>query len=227
MTEPGGSPQASFRRVPVLVVATSFAAVAVLDLLAVGTGHASAALVCRLLAMPLLVLVLAAGRGSRGPTIRFAIAALVLSWLGDTVGGAAPLLKIGFFLAAHLCYILGFGRYRRSSTLRRRGLVGYLALLVIMSLLLVGPAGSLAVPVIVYGCAVVLMAALAAGLGRGAQLGGLLFVVSDALLAILWFYRPQSARLLDLAVMATYLAAQALLVRAVLLYADRRGVAGR
>ncbi len=210
-----------FRQLPVLVAAGCFGGVAVVELVAVGTDRSGTALVCRLLAMPLLVAVVIAGRGSGGRTVRSTVAALLFCWLGDTVGGADPLLKIAFFLAAHLCYIGGFWPYLRSSMVVRRWVLGYLLLLVVMGVVLGGRAGGLAVPVAVYGCAIVLMAALAGGLGRGALIGGLLFAVSDGLLGILWFYRPDAGRLLDLAVMLTYLCAQALLVRAVVLYADR------
>lgn len=216
------------RWVGVLVGAVAFGLVSILDLTAEAAGWKDAAMAFRLLAMPLLAATLIMARGIAGRTVRLVVVALFFSWLGDTVGGADQLLKLCFFLLAHICYAVAFWPYRRRSALYRPWLLaGYLALLIIMGGLLIPRAGQLAVPVTVYGCAVVLMAVLAAGLGRVATVGGLVFVISDVLIGILWFYRPSAVGLMDFAIMLTYLLAQALLVAAVIVRGDRSPAARR
>lgn len=153
--------------------------------------------------------------------VRLALLALFFSWLGDTVprfveGDGGFLAMVGFFLLAQVVYAVAFWPWRDRSVLRRPAL---LAPYVVGVLALVGyvgaHAGSMIAPVTVYGIALATMAVLATGLGRVAAVGGLVFMLSDSLIALRAFAG------LDLPasgfwVMLTYVAAQALLVRAVL-----------
>jgi uncharacterized membrane protein YhhN len=215
-------PPRPFRTVRVVVAVVAFGLVSILDLVAEAASWKQAALMFRLLAMPLLTTVLIMARGGGDRIVRLVIAALLFSWLGDTIGGVDQLLKLCFFLLAHVCYIIAFWPERRSSMLVRPwALVGYVILLIVMGVLLLPRAGGLAVPVMIYGCAVVLMAVLAGGLGRIGTIGGLVFVISDALIGILWFYRPSPVGLMDFSIMLSYLVAQTLLVTAVILRGDR------
>src|SRR5690606_24241382 len=79
-------------------------------------------------------------------------------------------------------------------------------------------AGVLAPAVVVYGLLLLAVAWLAAGHGWIGGLGGALFVLSDGLIA-LGAFRPDLVDWpeRDLLVMATYVAAQALLVAVILL----------
>src|SRR3954467_9522281 len=87
-----------FRWIGALAAGSAFGLVSILDLIAEASGRKEAAMAFRLLAMPLLASALIIARGLAGRTVRLVVAALVFSWLGDTVGGAEQLLKLCFFL---------------------------------------------------------------------------------------------------------------------------------
>ncbi|MFV0405378.1 MAG: lysoplasmalogenase family protein [Propioniciclava sp.] len=110
------------------------------------------------------------------------------------------------------CAVVAFWPARQASVLARaRGwLLGYLVALVSL-IAVAGPgAGGLLIPVLVYGIMLTLMAVLASGLGRRAAVGGALFFISAALMAVNAFsYQIPSAGVL---IMATYIPALALLV---------------
>ncbi|AYA26351.1 lysoplasmalogenase [Rhodococcus rhodochrous] len=161
------------------------------------------------------------------------LVALGFSWLGDTApdlveGDASFLVLVGFFLCAQLTYIVAFRPYRRSSVVRTRPwVVGLYALAVIaMVAVCASAAGILVVPMAVYASCLAAMAVLATGLNRTAAVGAMLFVVSDALIAARAFVDADLPAV-GLWIMATYIAAQALIVRGVLTAHDRRGPAYR
>ena len=161
------------------------------------------------------------------------LVALGFSWLGDTTpdlvdGDASFLVLVGFFLCAQLTYIVAFWPYRRSSVLRTRPwVVGLYALAVIaMVAVCASAAGILVVPMAIYASCLAAMAVLATGVNRTVAVGAMLFVVSDALIAVRAFVDADLPAV-GLWIMATYIAAQALIVRGVLTAHDRRGRAYR
>ncbi|GMA25755.1 hypothetical protein GCM10025864_35140 [Luteimicrobium album] len=77
-------------------------------------------------------------------------------------------------------------------------------------------AGSMLVPVLVYGAMLTVMAVLSTGLGRLAGLGGAVFFVSDGLIALGHFAGHPAGTAGSVAVMATYGVGQALLAAGVL-----------
>jgi len=163
-----------------------------------------------------------ATRWPRGHVVSWTLAALVGSFLGDTVprfvgGDASFLVMVGCFLVAQVCYVVAFAVRSRRSVLRRAPgwLVPYAAVLAALVGLCAPHAGTLLVPVAVYGGVLTAMAVLATGLGRLGAVGGAVFLVSDALIAVERFVPGWDLPGQGLWVMATYAAGQALLVVAV------------
>jgi len=168
--------------------------------------------------------------------VRFTLAGLAASWLGDTAPDLAPasssfLVMVGFFLCAQICYIAAFWPSRARSVLgprgtdasgsRRTGTVGtvgtvaYVVVLIGLVAACAPGAGSLLVPTVVYGVCLVSMAALATGVNGRVALGGAIFLVSDSLIALhaftSWYAVPQHG----FWVMLTYVAGQALIASGV------------
>ena len=135
---------------------------------------------------------------------------LALSWLGDVTLNTSLAVGLGFFLAAHVAYIamfqLAFSE-RRPARWALLAIPWFLALVV-----LVGPSlGGMMVPVVLYSAILGLMAVWAS---RGTALtaaGAVLFVVSDTVLAFRTFTPRLQTTIWRPIVMATYLAAQALI----------------
>jgi alkenylglycerophosphocholine hydrolase len=148
-------------------------------------------------ATPIIMLAWLAWRRLGQHLITWISLALMFSACGDVLL-ALPLqhgfmLGLASFACAHLCYCLGFSRYLRWQTYK----LSYLLILTLgvgIVLNLVLPhVGALYWPVMVYMCVISLMALSAIGASRQAfylPLGALLFVVSDALLAINKFVNP-------------------------------------
>lgn len=174
--------------------------------------------------MPLLTAFLVTVRRQIDPTRRarllgWVTGALVFSWLGDAAG-VIFLVKVAFFLLAQGCYVLAFWPFRSHGLWRRPVLVGaYVAVIAVLIVVVARNAGPLAAPVVVYGVTLALMATLSTGVSRLAGLGGALFVVSDAILALDTFVPALRIPYASVANIATYAAAQALLVRGALLRA--------
>lgn len=176
-------------------------------------------------AKPLATILIALHAWPRGHDVRL-VRRLVLAGLGLSLLGDIALLwpQQGFlpglvaFLFAHLCYIAAFCRPLRFAA--RPGpfvLYGVVAL-AILAWLWDGVAPGLRVPVIAYVACLASMAAQGAGvwlaargtpaeaLARRAAIGGALFLVSDALLAVNKFAVPLPFA--PLWILATYWAAQ-------------------
>lgn len=175
--------------------------------------------VTQVLLMPALVLHFVLQRPEWSRLTKLTLVALGFSWLGDTVprflgGDPEFLAMVGCFLLAQVAYILAFRPYRYESVLhrRRRWLVPYVIVVVLLVAVCVPGAGLLAPAVVVYGVCLLAMAVLATGIHRLAAVGGVLFLLSDGLIALdafaEWWALPQQ----DLVVMTTYVAAQLLIV---------------
>lgn len=153
------------------------------------------------------------------PRIRSEIALLgslgiLFSWAGD-VSLASPgelgfLVGLGFFLLAHVAYIVLFLRKLRMRRLRPAALV-YLAWWVALVVVLAPHLGSLLVPVAVYGLVLGAMGAIGLSCNRWIAIGGALFVVSDTLLGLHKFLPGFDFWQIDFLIMLSYIGAQGLI----------------
>jgi uncharacterized membrane protein YhhN len=201
-----------------------FVAVALLHLGAQLSGGADVADATQVLLMPVLAAVLwLQSAAPRGRLVLLTLVALGLSWLGDsapklTDGDAAFLAMVGFFLLAQVAYIVAFWPYRTNSVLyqRRPLLLGYVAAVAGLVAACVGGAAGMLVPVLVYGALLGTMAVLATGVNLLTAVGGALFLVSDGLIALDAFAAGFDLPAQGFWVMATYVAAQSLIVAGVL-----------
>jgi len=171
-----------------------------------------------LLAPSLVAVLLALVPAPRGRRARLVLVGLGFSWLGDTApdlaeGSTAFLVMVAFFMLAQAAYIAAFAPdWRRSPLLGRPWLLTpYVVLFVSLVAACAPGAGALLAPVVVYGLLLVSMAVLSTGVNRATGLGGAFFFVSDALIALDHLAGLELPRQ-GLWVMATYIAAQALLV---------------
>ncbi|MGW5238508.1 lysoplasmalogenase [Monashia sp. NPDC004114] len=175
------------------------------------------------LLMPLLALALAlAVPTPRGRLVNGTLVALGFSFLGDAAPDLAPddssfLVMVGFFLVAQVAYVVTFWPLRRESVAGRSWLyvVPYAVAFVALVVACRAGAGSLFVPVVVYGLALSSMAVLSTGVSTLAGVGGAVFMASDALIALGEFTGldlPQHA----FWVMLTYVVGQTLIVRGVM-----------
>jgi uncharacterized membrane protein YhhN len=193
--------------------------------LAIGAGVGLLPIVWLFVFKPLttvLVIVHAWRRDGGPPNLQRAVlAGLVLSLAGDV---ALLWPKQGFlpglicFLLAHLCYLLAFTRAARLAA-RWTPFVFYAVVAGgILSQLWPGVPAALRIPVVAYVLCLAAMAAQAAVVWRTSQhnggaaraaglaLGGLLFVVSDALLATNKFHT--ALPMASMWILSTYWAAQ-------------------
>ena len=152
--------------------------------------------------------------------VALGLVALFFSWLGDTIprfldGDTGFIAMIGGFFA-QIFYAIAFWPYRDRSILRRPLLVlPYLVAVAGMVALCWTGAGPLLPAVIAYALVIVVMAILATGLGAIATLGGILFLISDSLIAFRSFADITLPVHGFLAVL-TYILGQALLVYGIL-----------
>lgn len=202
------------------VAAAAFAVLAVVHLIAQLSGLEAIADPTQWLLMPALAVVLWCTTAAPRPRlVRLVLVALGFSWVGDTLpdlftGDTAFLAMVGGFLCAQVVYVVAFRPSWRESVLRRPPMLAiYVALAVVLvALCLPGAPGVLAVAVVVYGLCLAAMAVLSTGVHRIAGIGGLLFLFSDAMIALGafadWFDPPASG----FWVMVTYILGQVLLV---------------
>lgn len=211
------------RGVPVRIAASAAFMIVVLIHL-VGQIFASSSIVTegsQVLLMPVLAAVLWTGTTSpRGRLVVMAFVALFFSWVGDTLprfldGETGFAAMIAGFLIAQVFYVVAFWPYRHQSILRQPLLViPYAVAAAILVAICFDGAGELAVPVILYALVIAAMAVLATGLGPVATMGGIIFIISDALIALrafAGFELPGHS----FWVMLTYILGQSLLISAV------------
>jgi uncharacterized membrane protein YhhN len=168
---------------------------------------------------PLLMPLLLAGLLFALPRWRSEVALLgslgiLFSFLGDTSlmysGDLGFLLGLGFFLLAHVGYLILFLR-----RLRMRRLPAFAAVYGVWWLALVAVlaphTGALLVPVAVYGLVLGAMGASALRCNRLVAVGGILFVASDTLLGLDKFLPGFDLWQSDFLIMLSYIAAQGLI----------------
>lgn len=168
---------------------------------------------------PLLMPTLLAGFLFAVPRIRSEIAilgtiAITLSWLGDitlgSVGELWFLVGLGFFLLAHVAYVILFLRRLRTGPFTWWALV-YVVWWLGLVVVLWPHLGSLLIPVAVYGLVLGAMGAIGLSCSRWIAIGGALFVVSDSLLGLDRFHPDFELPLVHVLIMLTYITAQGLI----------------
>lgn len=221
-TAPAASSPTGLGLVPAAAGAlTAYGAVSVLHLGSQLAGNEPVANVTQWLVAPLLALSLVAQTRLRSRLARFTAGGLAWSWIGDTVPDLVPasvtfVVLMLSFLVAHILFIVAFWPWRRESLLHSRTRWTYGVVAVVMVAVCAPEAGPLTVGIAGYAGALALMALLAAGIDRLALLGGVLFLVSDGLLAVGEFVPSVDVPQSGFWVMATYLGALALLTVGVL-----------
>ncbi|MEP5612100.1 MAG: lysoplasmalogenase [Cyclobacteriaceae bacterium] len=158
--------------------------------------------------------------------------AILFSWLGDVAllyqsNQLYFMIGIGLFLFAQLTYVLVLKKATfQTPSFDLLKVIPYAVFAVLLFALLLPNAGSLAIPIFVYGIVICVMAGTARlrdgntshDSYRLALYGSLLFLASDSILAINKFY--MEIPIPGLWIMATYTAAQLLLVVGVLKHVD-------
>lgn len=219
---------------------SAYLLVGLLNAIAVATQNSSAVTLTKPLLMPLLILWLVAEQRRHWPVPhRWLLVGLVFAWIGDLLlmgdGDLFFTLGIAAFLVTQVSYLVGFTRFRGLSF--RRGIAAparpatglvrrYPVLLAPFALYLIGlvavvwpTAGSLRIPVAVYGLALTAMAVAALNLvGRMPPApawvafgGAVLFVLSDSLIAMTSLGPWAESPWLGATVMLTYVVGQGLI----------------
>lgn len=200
----------------------AYLAVSAVDVLGVLIDSAALHYASKPLLMPLLLAYFVASLdGLKHRLVSLVKAALVCAWVGDILlmldGEAFFALGLLSFLAAQVCYIVGFRPYAGLGPLRTRPwlVLPYAAYGLALYLVLLPGLGVLAAPVALYTAALVTMAVLATGIAPRTAVGAILFVLSDSLIALteLTDVLPAAAGML---IMPTYIAGQLLIVLGVL-----------
>ena len=178
----------------------------------------------QILLMPALLWVLLTGTPSpKSRLVQLVAGALALSWLGDTLprfaddgSDTAFGLMLGCFLLAQLVYVTAFLPFASESIARRKPalLLPYVIALAILIAVTGGDSGALFPAVVLYGVVITAMAILATGIDRVATIGAILFLISDALIALDAFLTVHLP-LQGFWVMLTYVLGQTLIVLAV------------
>jgi uncharacterized membrane protein YhhN len=134
---------------------------------------------------PLLMPLLALWLWRNNPKAKGILAGLMFSWGGDLAlqfeGQLWFITGMVLFLGAHLCYLTTFLK----AGARPKPLVaaGYAVALAGTLILLWKPLGGMALPMTLYAVALATMATLAASINWRVGLGGMLFLISDFLIA--------------------------------------------
>lgn len=182
----------------------------------------------KLLLMPLLAIpVLVSMRAIRSrAALALLFAAIVFSWLGDSVGALFPdapevPLMLLFFGIAHLAYIALFIRHLRVRRMPWWALI--YAVWWIAMLVLLGPqTGGLLVAIAVYGLVLGATAAFSTRCHPLVAVGGAFFLASDTLLALRLFLPESLPAWSNPAVMATYTIGQGLIIAGALIALRKR-----
>ncbi|WP_436529104.1 lysoplasmalogenase [Actinoplanes sp. HUAS TT8] len=154
-----------------------FAAVAIVEVIAVAADWTPVQWVAKPLLAPILIWYV--GRWNR------LTAALVFATLGDVallIPGKVPFLAgMGFFLGAQLCFLTAFLRAARPKTI---AFTAYAIVWLLVNALLWDRVGALRIPILIYSLALAAMAAAAVAVSRRTAVGGALFLVSDLMIGV-------------------------------------------
>lgn len=206
---------------------SAYVLVGVLNVIAEATSNGDGVLMTKPLLMPLLLAwLIVAAWGRWSAPLRWLAVGLVFAWAGDLFllgeGDLSFLLGLAAFLLMQVCYLVAFLRVPGPGLVRawKIALVPYVALWVLLVVLVWPGAGDLRIPVLVYSGVIIAMAVgaldlvlrLPQALAWRVAAGALLFVVSDALIALTSFGPMTASRGTSALIMATYIAAQGLIV---------------
>ncbi|MFD2199973.1 lysoplasmalogenase [Shivajiella indica] len=211
-----------------------FLIVSILDILFTANGERE----FRYYSKPLILVMLwlyffFSSKAFNGTLLRKTISsALIFSWLGDVLLLFPNLFLygLGAFLMAHICYIIGFKVAQHNPF--AIGQVNFIRLFFLnlpiyilaafTYYLIRGGLGEMQIPVVIYLIVIVMMATTArerfrktnSGSFWQVMIGAILFLISDAVLAINMFFKsfPESGVI----VMGTYITAQLLIVKGIL-----------
>lgn len=202
-------------RARTLAVFSPYTIVGVVHLVALAIGLDALSSFTKPLLMPFLLagLLFSLPRW-RSEVALLATLAILFSWAGD-VGIASPgdlsfLVALGFFLIAHVAYIVLFLRKLR---MRRVPIwsLAYFLWWVALVVVLAPHIGPLLIPVAIYGLVLGGMGAIALSCNRLVAIGGVLFVASDTILGLGKFLPGFEPWQVDFLIMLTYIAAQGLI----------------
>lgn len=195
-------------------------------------------LICKpLLVTSLLFHFIAATKNHPSTLKIYIIAALVFSIAGDTLlmfvnqNERFFLLGLSAFLLAHIFYIICFHKIKTKEQVAGKWQWSIIVLIYYFFIIsfLMPHLGGMKIPVLVYGLVISFMLFTAMLLydlndnktARYLLTGALLFVISDSVLAINKFYRPLAFS--GWMIMTTYVLAQWMLVRGLVLYTTKTG----
>lgn len=220
MQRRSGSPSFAWAFVPFVVASILHVA-----LLSTGSPLAGPT---KLLLMPMLAIpvLISARRLAPRTTLFLLLAALVFSWLGDSVGAFFPTapelpLMLLFFGIAHVAYIVLFARHLSMRRMPWWALV-YAAWWIAMIAFLGPHTGSLLIAVALYGLILGGTAAFSARCHPLIAVGGAFFLASDTILAFRLFLPNSLPSWSDPAVMLSYTLGQGLIVAGALITLRKR-----
>jgi uncharacterized membrane protein YhhN len=212
-----------------MLVLVLYAAAAVGNVVSNATDNLTLDRITKPLLMPLLALWLWRTARARGVSATGIVAGLLFSAAGDIAlmgsGTAWFILGMALFLGAHVCYITTFAPHGAIDRIRRFPLVLAPAAIVAVAvgaLIWLWPGLweiGMAIPMAVYAAALTTTAVTSTGFGLLTGLGGVLFLLSDMLIAVekAGHGRPPGPAIW---VMVTYIAAQTLIATGWLAYAS-------
>ena len=191
-----------------------FIAISVFHVAMIVVGDSGFVAASKPLLMPLLLVgFLAAVPMTNRFIVGLVAGGIVASWAGDVLlqspGSMGFLMGLGAFLIAHLFYITTFAKV--GSGKPRIWAWAYIAWYLALVAILVPGLGALAVPVILYGAVLGTMAFLATRVNALVGWGGLLFLVSDTVLALDRFLPSFAMPSTDVVIMVTYLVGEGLI----------------
>lgn len=197
--------------------------VGVIHLVALATGTTAVSDFTKPVLMVLLfVAFLFSMPGVRGEVVLLGSLGILLSWVGDVTLSSPEdlgfLIGLGFFLLAHVAYVILFLRKLRTHGFRPLAVV-YLGWVIALIVVLAPHLGSLLIPVLVYGFVLCTMGALALHCNRWIAAGGAFFVISDTLLGLNNFLPGFELWQSDFLIMLSYLLAQGLIAFGILRWA--------
>jgi uncharacterized membrane protein YhhN len=214
-------------RGPALLVA--YAVVGLANVVGEALDLHTLVVVTKPLLMPLLLVwlvVVVRPAGGFDIALRWLGVGLAFAWFGDLLlmgsGDLAFLGGIAGFLVMQVCYLLAFTSIPGPGLVRawKIALAPYVLIWIAINLLVSAGVGTLRIPVMLYSAVALAMAVAALdlvirvprGLGWRVAWGALLFVLSDALIAVTAFGPLESTPATSALVMATYVVAQAMIV---------------
>ena len=171
--------------------------------------------------MPALILaillggLLRPGADPGGRIVAVLALGVAFSWAGDVMlnvpGDIGFLIGLGAFFLAHVTYLVLFVTHLRVRRVPWQ--VGFFALWWLALVAILAPhAGVLLVPVALYGLVLGASASASLACNRWVATGGILFLISDTILAFKLFWPTFELVQADLIIMVLYLGAQGFIV---------------